>query len=108
MLTLEQRQIVKEARDIIADPRRWSRFASARLANGDLCDIDSCKAWQFCALGALTKAYRSRGATPKMAAEQARALGRVLSRRRGLELINDDQGHAAVLALFDRALKEKR
>ena len=61
MLTEQQRQIVKKARDRIADPVHWCRGAYARTALGDECKVDDPQAHRFCAVGALAVEYLAAG-----------------------------------------------
>ena len=61
MLTPEQRQIVKRARDRIAHPAHWCRRAYARTADGFKCRAIDPQARSFCAVGALAVEYLAAG-----------------------------------------------
>ena len=104
-----QRQIITRARALIADEVNWTRRALARDAAGRLCEWNDVRAAQFCALGALVRAaselVRDEYSAHALAMESARHLLST-SGRNGtcLPMINDNEEHAVVLALFDRAL----
>ena len=104
-----QHQIVSGALAIFADENNWTRGALARNRNGDTCNWDDPNAVRYCALGALIRV-----ATDLVSNyDQARFLviqvtRRVLaaSNRSGSVLphINDVEGHAAIVAMFKKAL----
>jgi hypothetical protein len=109
MLTVKQRQIVKRARDRIADEAHWCRCTFARTADGFRCLFTDPLAQRFCAFGALAAECAAQGGT------DASALATLLVPRGpgglsgpgGLAAINDGpDGHRKVLALFDKALAE--
>jgi hypothetical protein len=104
-----QRQIITRARALIADEVNWTRKALARDADGRLCAWNDARAAQFCALGALVRAaselIRDDYAAHSFAMEAARHLLTVNGRSGAcLPMINDNEEHADVVALFDRAL----
>jgi hypothetical protein len=110
MLTAEQKEIVRRARARIADPHRWCRRASARTQWGFSCEIDSPRAHRFCAFGALAVELSAIGRDWLRAQCEAGELSSKLGFRfsvLSLVRVNDSQdGHAKVLALFDKALAE--
>jgi hypothetical protein len=104
-----QRQIVSRARAIIADEVNWTSKALARDSSGMLCELDSARATKFCALGALVRAASEMISDEYVAHSFAmEAAQQILeaSRLAGscLPMLNDSEGHASVLAMFDRAL----
>jgi hypothetical protein len=107
-----QRQILTRARALIANEVNWTRRALARDEAGRLCEWNEPRAVRFCALGALVRAasllIRNEYSAHALAMEAARQLLQD-SRRTGscLPMINDNEGHAAVLALFDAALSRE-
>lgn len=105
MLTHEQRQIVKKARDRIAEERSWCQGMLAQRADNTRCDIDAKVATKFCAVGAL--AFESLPYCDQdsgRALEEAINLAMELVRPNYLDVINDRHGHVAVLEAFDSAL----
>ena len=107
MLTVEQKQIVQKARDRIADRRRWCTGVEARLADGQTCYVGHPRAAKFCAFGALHReclAVTGLDGALAMAESVARL---IRPDRAPLSDIDDGMnGHAKVLALFDKALAE--
>jgi hypothetical protein len=105
MPTAEDKQIIQKARDRIADPAHWCKDKLAKKANGEPCAIDNPQAAPFCALGAIAVEY-----LPLYGGNSFLAIGRADSLRfhvwpsHQLTEVNDEEGHAAVLKLFDKAL----
>jgi hypothetical protein len=102
-----QHLIIARALDIISDEARWTSLVIARTADGSLCDCRDVAAARFCAIGAL---YR---ASAEMLGEQAfefvfRAEKFILRANNrphdSLPRINDREGHAVIVAMFERAL----
>src|SRR5947208_2783291 len=56
LLSLEERAIVKRARALIGDARRWTRLKFASDAQGESVDFSDPRAERFCAVGALERA----------------------------------------------------
>ena len=104
-----QRQIVSRARAIIADEVNWTCKALARDDSGTVCEWNDARATKFCALGALVRAasefIRDDYAAHSFAMEAARHILEA-SRLTGscLPMLNDTEGHASMIAMFDRAL----
>lgn len=106
-------QIIQGARDLIADPACWTRCNLAVTADYESCDPWQPEAVRFCAHGALLKtAFAMTGDhdtawhfAHSAAVSVLSCAGIVNPDAPGdLFAINDDQGHEAVLALFDKAL----
>jgi hypothetical protein len=100
-LSLEK-QVIARARELIADKKHWTREAYARDLNSHPCDPLEKSAVRFCAVGALQRAAWDLGVGPGPLDEANTVL-------RSLNVVcmpwlNDNKGHAAVLALFDRGL----
>lgn len=109
------------ARALIAEPKNWCRGRTARTAGGAACSTASQQAARFCAMGALLRAT-GEAAAPITAGEYiprrttaagerlADALCHMGCRYGGVNsgvkvaYYNDMAGHAAVLAMFDRAI----
>lgn len=104
MTTLET---LKAARELISDPDRWTTKASARDAEGrhvHACDPD---AVSWCALGAIVRSVGTRDDLHDndYASNAAIRLSNALTRDDSrVATVNDEQGHAAILALFDKAI----
>ena len=102
-----QHQIVARVLDIISDEERWTCLAVARTASGSHCDCRAVAATRFCAVGAL---YR---ASDELLGEEAfklvfRAEKFILRANNrphdSLPRINDQEGHAVIIAMFTCAL----
>ena len=101
-----ERQVIEQARTLIATPATWTQGEFARDASGKPVSWRSPKAAQFCLWGALNRAaYAMTGDKLRSipladhAAAALREAGMSLSR------VNDHGTHADVLALFDTYLK---
>lgn len=95
-------QVLEAARALIADPKLWTTGAAARDVAGRRVDPASLDAVCWCALGAL------RAVDPDIdeghqAARALRASGAKLYVLAPF-LVNDNLGHAAVLAMYDDAI----
>jgi hypothetical protein len=84
-------------RDLIADEDHWTHHTLARTASGKSCDPYDPKASAWCLVGAFARV-----------AGGARNPESVLMELLGENpaFVNDAHGHAAVLALLDRAIRE--
>jgi len=85
------------ARALIADPERWTQGAWARDEEGGPVGTLSPAAVCFCAQGALVHVSRS-------GHERALEALSVAAGRRPT-VVNDFDGHAAVLEMYDRAIE---
>jgi hypothetical protein len=107
MTTTVQKQVLLDARALIADPARWTRSYLARNAAGHPVHWCDPSATTWCAMGAIYRsAYELVGCK-----KEATRIGKEVARRlapiwfcRSLMTLNDARGHAVVLARFDRAL----
>lgn len=105
MTTLE---VLTAARELIADPGRWTQRAGARDAYGCPVPADWSGACQWCASGAVWAAiYASKESYDDAA---VLAIFAPLNREAANNLLafNDTEGHAEVLAAFDRAIEAER
>lgn len=98
------------ARTLIEDRRRWTTGVEARTAAGYEVDPQSPDAACFCAFGAIDACSASIGAQAGAARALATAIRPTWDDGRTLPIMviagcNDRQGHKAVLAAFDRAIK---
>jgi hypothetical protein len=97
-------QVLERARSLIEDERRWCPGDLARDAMGlPVSPMDS-RAEQRCALGALLAAAYEFTNNPDLAHHLATTAMRPLVGATGLTHINDAEGHAVVLDLFDLAI----
>ena len=103
-----QHQIIARALELIADEAHWTRGALARDKRGVNCGWDSQKALKFCGMGALARAATDLlGSTTdagSLAAATARQVLAANGETRCLQLINDFEGHAAVVRALQKAL----
>jgi hypothetical protein len=98
MLTEQQRQIVKRARDRIAEPAHWCQGTFARTADGFECLCTDPRVQRFCAFGVLVAECAAQDGWNASANASVLA---ILLAPRGLAAINDGpDGHRKVLALF--------
>lgn len=98
-------QILERARALIADQQHWCPGDLARDARGfSVSPIDRC-ARRRCALGALIAAANEFTSDPDLAHHLATTAMRPLVGATSLTHINDSEGHAAVLDLFDLAIR---
>ena len=92
-------QVISRAYQLIEDPHHWTRFALARTVSGIACQPGSEHAVRFCARGALYRAARD------ICPDGSTALFKTVSwSLPWLALVNDLQGHAAVLKHLKNAL----
>lgn len=97
-------QILERARALIADQRHWCPGDLARDARGFSVGPTESSARQRCALGALVAAANEFTSDPDVAHHLATTAMRPLVGATSLTHINDSEGHAAVLDLFDMAI----
>jgi hypothetical protein len=97
-------QILERARSLIEDERHWCPGDLARDATGHPVDPTNSSAEQRCALGALVAAANEHTSDPDLARYLATTAMRPLIGATSLTHINDAEGHAAVLELFDLAI----
>lgn len=98
--------MLAEARALILDPANWCQEAFARDERGR--SVEACHGVRFCALGALHRVY-----TPATNTEyclELRALGIAAKKLYDSSMIqvNDNRGHAAVIAVYDEAINGLR
>ena len=101
-------EILTQARHLIADRARWTRFAPARDPQGRRCSAIEPDAVRYCAYGALLKCAKDLVADKARAKELAQAAESVLSPKERISSINDRKGHRSVLTHFDQALARHR
>lgn len=107
--------LLETARALIADPEHWCQNASARDANNTpLMRPTHISAVKWCAIGAgihvigRVVEYDKRGAA-EIALRRALAQARVADGRNlSVEKVNDFDGHATVLAMYDLAIANER
>jgi len=109
--------ILKAARDLIADPSRWAQGYFARTETGESCASYCEKASCWCLWGAILKVCGFSAHTQTTPEVEA-ALGLLdraarclypdswrINMPRYFAVVNDDQDHAGVLALTDLAIE---
>ena len=108
MTTTVQKQVLVNARALIADPEHWTSHALAYTADGQLVGWHNRAASKWCAVGAIYRAAYDLVGDQKEAIRIGNELANSICPRRwlpsALPRINDRRGHAAVLAVFDKAL----
>lgn len=97
-------QVLERARSLIEDERHWCPGDLARDAMGFPVSPTDASAEQRCALGALLAAAHAFTGDPELAHRLAATAMRPLVGATSLAHINDAEGHAVVLQLFDLAI----
>ena len=109
MTTTVQKQVLINARALIADPEHWTTGALACAADGHQVEWHDHSATKWCAMGAIYRAAYNLVGDPREATrignEVAKSVCPMRWFRGSLHTINDARGHAAVLAVFDKALQ---
>lgn len=106
-----QHQVLRKAREILRDKRKWTRYGSARTGSGTVCTPYAPEAVKFCAYGAIACAALEITGDRQQARKLAGTIEMLLvgSERASqpqnrLCHINDRRkGYAAVIGLFDAA-----
>jgi hypothetical protein len=99
-----KRQIVEQARALIADETHWCRGELARDVKGMGVCPTSDRAMKRCGLGALIMAAYQITNDHRGAHDLAIKAMRPMHGSATLVNVNDVRGHAAVLALFDEVI----
>ena len=108
MTTTVQKQVLINARALIADRARWTRCTFACTASGHQVVWYAQTATKWCAIGALYRAAYDLVGDPKEATRIGNEVAKSVCPRRwlgSLSTVNDWRGHAAVLKTFDKALQ---
>jgi hypothetical protein len=109
MTTTVQKQVLINARALIADPAHWTRGTLASTANGRQVGWHDQSATKWCAMGAIYRAAYDLVGDPKEATRIGDEVAKSVCPNHwlsgGLPAINDVRGHAAVLKVFDKALQ---
>ena len=98
------RPIVEGARALVEDENHWCRGALARDGSGRQVDPTDATARRWCAYGALVAAAFELVSDLSQAHDLADAAAREIRGASSLINTNDTGGHAAVLAVFDKAM----
>lgn len=97
--------VLRAARAIIAEREHWTTGEMARNAEGNSCPWGSRDAVRFCALGAIRRVVRDPGdVIDACAVLHAAARALYPEKASFVTEVNDQLGHEAVLAMFDRAI----
>jgi hypothetical protein len=102
MSVAKELRVLRAARELIADPERWTQGEYARDADGKPVDDGDERAVRWCATGAIWRTAPSGSVacrTIQLAAEVARR-----AHDMGLMQVNDRLGHQAVLRVLDQAI----
>jgi hypothetical protein len=107
----EQIAILKAARILISDPKRWTQSNYAKNKNRSSVDPTSPKAVCWCALGALQKVvnilYQNSRSDKNLHSDEYHEIRELLADQAGERphVFNDTHTHSEVLDLFDRTIK---
>jgi hypothetical protein len=103
-----ERQVIEQARALIADPAAWTQGEFARDACGNAVSWRSPEAVQFCLWGALNRAAYAMTGDKRQAITLAdRAASAMREPGGSLSRVNDTGTHRDVLALFDACLRSR-
>lgn len=100
--------ILKRAKKLISDPKRWTQHAFAKAANGNVIGPESDNAVCWCSIGALRKASFGTGCYGRAEAMLEMAAKRFqiqIYRQTYPDDVNDQRDHATVLRMFDSAIR---
>lgn len=105
------KEILVKARELIAEPKNWTKGSYARNSEGYPVSCNSEDAFCFCSLGAIQRAAADRSLLETEEARQALRRAIMIETRgvgRFIDSWNDAPmcRHADVLAAFDRAIDE--
>lgn len=95
---------LKRARELIANKRNWTVRTFARDRNKASCSIYSRRATCFCAGGALMRVSRGLSYEPYRTVREYLIDAAYLEFGKGVTVVNDRCGHAAVLRMYDIAI----
>ena len=108
-----QHQILRKARDLLSDKRKWTRYGAARTGSGTICPPYAPDAVKFCAYGAIARAALEVTGNRQQARLFAKSIEMLLvgverapHPQKRLSHINDHKGYSAVLGLFDAAVED--
>lgn len=99
--------IARRARDIIADKKNWCIHATSRTKYGREISYTNAQADKFCAIGAIYRAaFEIAGEDQHL--NLARIVDAEVEKSAGKWLpdINDEEGHKAILKVFDAYLEK--
>jgi hypothetical protein len=103
-----QQEILRKARVLLRDKRKWTRYGAARTGKGAVCPPYAPEAVKFCAYGAIARAALEVTGDTQQARRLARSIemllvggGRTPQPQTRLCHVNDRKGYAAVISLFD-------
>lgn len=103
-----ERQVIEQARALIADPAAWTQGEFARDAAGNPVSWRSREAVQFCLWGALNRAaYDMTGDKRRSITLADRAAAAMREPGGSLSRVNDTGTHRDVLAIFDTFLRAR-
>lgn len=99
--------VLRDAYELIKDPDRWCTRAMAVDKRGDSVAVNDRDAVRWCAFGALKKYSPTKWAS---AAPAPHSLDRIVAELYGpshtIISVNDNLGHAATVAVFEKALAD--
>lgn len=99
-------RLIERARELIADPEHWCRGSYARGKGGVSVSVGDSSARRYCAMGALILAAWEITGDVNRGDGLAYNAAKIVSKTGSLVFVNDHQGHAAVLALLDKAIAD--
>jgi hypothetical protein len=103
-----ERQVIEQARALIADPAAWTQGEFARDVSGNAVSWRSREAVQFCLWGALNRAaYEMTGDKRQSIALADKAAAAMREPGGSLSRVNDTGTHRDVIAIFDGYLRSR-
>jgi hypothetical protein len=109
MTTTVKKQVLINARALIANPANWTRGMLAGTSEGQPVEWHASSARKWCAAGAIYRAAYDLIGDEREAVRLGNNVARSLRPHRwipgNLPRLNDVRGHAAVLAVFDKTIQ---
>jgi hypothetical protein len=115
MTTKTVHQVLVEAKALIEDKAHWTQLYYATAANGRAVDANNENATCFCSVGAVYRVLDLnenmsppeiwRTPHPNAIAALNRAAMELFEGNCGIVMVNDRNGHEAVMQVFDRAIQ---
>jgi hypothetical protein len=101
-------EILEKARELISDESRWTQEYYAIAADGGLVYPTSPRACRFCAVGAVAYVLGIGDGEEAEKSEPVSYLDEVAAEYGNIIGLNDEAGHQAVIAAFDKAISAAR
>ena len=103
---MKTKEILIEARKLIAQPEHWTQYEMARDVDGNPVEWDTQEAFSFCSFGAIDRVSRVRDCLGcDMTYQQLNLWVKENTDGDMFTDFNDNRSHAEVLAAFDEVIQ---